>query len=110
MAESLAGRLARREIIVKSMKNIVEMASEIAMNTGVDWAGAARRSGALLGNADRLYVGDTEDGIHVTGPLLFGREQEPRGPKKTVGPSIPRGDEEFVSSNDGDTVRRATLL
>lgn len=95
---------------MKSMRNIVERASEIAMNTGVDGVGAVRRSGALLGNADRLYVGDTEDGIHVTGPLLFGREHEPRAPKKTVGPSIARDDDEFVSSNDGDTTRRATLL
>ena len=38
---------------MKSMKNIVEMASEIAMNTGVAGVGAVRRSGALLGNADR---------------------------------------------------------
>lgn len=38
---------------MKSMKNIVEMASEIAMNTGVDGVGAVRRSGALLGSADR---------------------------------------------------------
>jgi len=77
MADSLAGRLARRDIMVKSMKNIVVRASEIAMNTGVDAVGAVRSFGASPGNADRSYVGDTEDGIHVTGPLLFGREQEP---------------------------------
>lgn len=53
MADSLAGRFARREIIVKSMRKIVERASEIAMNTGVDGVGAVRRSGALPGNADR---------------------------------------------------------
>jgi len=53
MAESFAGRLARREIMVKSMKNIVEMASEIAMNTGVVAVGAVSRSGEFLGSADK---------------------------------------------------------
>lgn len=53
MVDSLGGRLTRREIIVKSMKNIVERASEIAMNTGVDAVGAVRRFGALGGNAVR---------------------------------------------------------
>ena len=38
---------------MKSMRKIVERASEIAMNTGVDGVGAVRRSGALPGNADR---------------------------------------------------------
>jgi len=70
------------------MKNMVERAIAIAMNTGVVAAGAVRRFGELPGNADRLYVGDTDGGVHVTGPLSSGREQEPRAPKKTVGPSI----------------------
>ena len=73
------------------------------------------------------YVGDTEGGVHVTDPLSFGREQDPvagklgppnqitnrqvpRAPKKTVGPSTPCDDVEFVNSNDGETTRRATLL
>jgi hypothetical protein len=35
------------------MKNMVERAIEIAMNTGVVAVGAVRRSGEFLGNADR---------------------------------------------------------
>jgi hypothetical protein len=38
---------------VKSIKNIVVRASEIAMNMGVDAVGAVRRFGALPGKADR---------------------------------------------------------
>jgi len=92
------------------MKNIVEMASEIAMKTGVVAVGAVSRSGEFLGSADKSYCGDTEDGIHVTGPLPFGREQDPRAPKKTVGPSTAWDVEEFVNCSDGDTTKRATLL
>jgi hypothetical protein len=51
--DSLAPRDARSEIRVKSMKNMVERAIEIAMNTGVVAVGAVRRSGEFLGNADR---------------------------------------------------------
>ena len=66
---------------------------EIAMNTGVEAVGAVRRFGALLGRADKSiwplmsfmgpvhvhipYTGDTVGCVHVTGPLLFGREQDP---------------------------------
>lgn len=72
---------------------MVERAIEIAMNTGVEAVGAVRRFGALLGRADKSiwplmsftgqvhvhipYTGDTEGCVHVTGPLLFGREQDP---------------------------------
>jgi len=35
------------------MKNMVERAIDIAMNTGVVAVGAVRRFGELLGNADR---------------------------------------------------------
>ena len=38
---------------MKSIKNMVERAIEIAMNTGVVAVGAVRRSGVLLGKADR---------------------------------------------------------
>jgi hypothetical protein len=69
------------------MKNIVERAIEIAINTGVEAVGAVRRFGELLGRADKSYTGDTVGCVHVTGPLLFGREQDPRAPKKSVGPS-----------------------
>ena len=53
MADNLAPREARSEIRVKSMKNMVERAIEIAMNTGVVAVGAVRSFGELLGNADR---------------------------------------------------------
>jgi hypothetical protein len=75
------------------MKNIVERAIEIAINTGVEAVGAVRRFGELLGRADKSiwplmpfmgpvhvnipYTGDTVGCVHVTGPLLFGREQDP---------------------------------
>jgi len=95
---------------VKRMKNIVERAIAIAMNTGVVAAGAVRRSGESFGSTDKSKVGATEDEVHVTGALLFEREQDPSAPKKTVGPSTPSDDEEFVSCSDGDTTSRATLL
>jgi hypothetical protein len=56
MAESLAPRLARKEIRVKSTKNIVEKPMAIAINTGVVAVGAVRRSGALGGKADRSIL------------------------------------------------------
>lgn len=75
------------------MKNIVDKAIDIAINTGVAAVGAVRRSGELLGRTDKsmrrlmssmgpvhvniLYIGDTEGWVHVTEPLLFGREQDP---------------------------------
>jgi hypothetical protein len=75
------------------MKNIAESVIAIAIKTGVVAVGAVRRSGELLGRADKSmwpliplmrlfhvnvpYVGDTVGWVHVTGPLLFGREQEP---------------------------------
>ena len=51
--DSLGPREARSEIRAKSMKNMVERAIEIAMNTGVVAVGAVRRSGELRGSADR---------------------------------------------------------
>jgi len=92
------------------MKNTIDNAIAIAMKTGVVAAGAVRRFGEFRGRADKSYVGDTVGGVHVTGPLSFGREQDPRAPKKTVGPSTPCEDDEFVNSNDGETTKRATLL
>jgi len=93
MAESLGPRLARRETRVKSMRKRPERVIAIAIKTGVVAVGAVRRSGAFLGRADKSirplmpfrelirvnvpYVGDTVDGVHVTGPLLFGREHDP---------------------------------
>jgi hypothetical protein len=93
MADSLAPRLARREIRAKIMKNIAERVIAMAINTGVVAVGAVRRSGELLGRADKSMwplmpfmgrvhgnvpnVGDTEGWVHVTEPLSFGREQEP---------------------------------
>jgi len=53
MAESFAGRFARREIIVKIMKNMVERTSEIAIKTGVVAVGAVSRFGEFLGSADK---------------------------------------------------------
>ena len=93
MVDSLAPRLARRDIRAKIIKNIVDRTIEIAMNTGVAAVGAVRRFGELLGRTDKSiwplmpfkrlvhvnipYIGDTEGWVHVTGPLLFGREQDP---------------------------------
>lgn len=93
MADSLGPRLARRETRVKIMRKRAERAIAIAIKTGVVAVGAVRRSGAFLGRADRSiwplmpfkglvhinvpYVGDTVDGVHVTGPLLFVREHDP---------------------------------
>jgi len=91
-------------------KNTIDKAIAIAMKTGVDAAGAVRRSGEFLGSTDKSYVGDTVGGVQVTVPLLFAREQDPRAPKKTVGPSTPCDEVEFVNSNEGETTRRATLL
>ncbi len=87
MADSLGPRLARREIRVKIMRNIIVSAIAMAIKTGVVAVGAVRRFGAFLGRADKSiwllipfmglvhvnipYVGDTVDGVHVTGPLLF---------------------------------------
>lgn len=75
------------------MKNTIDNAIDIAMKTGVVAAGAVRRSGEFPGRADKStspltrlterhyiivpYVGDTVGGVHVTGPLSFGREQDP---------------------------------
>ena len=83
------------------MKNIVEKLIAIAINTGVVAVGAVRRSGALGGKANRSiltlvtvtgrpyitvpYVGDTEGGVHVTDPLLVGREQDPVARKSGPG-------------------------
>jgi hypothetical protein len=93
MVDSLGPRLARRDIMVKIMRKRTEKAIAIAMKTGVEAVGAVRRSGEFLGRADKSiwplmpfmklvivnvpYVGDTVDGVHVTGPLLFGREHDP---------------------------------
>jgi len=110
MADSLGPRLVRRETRVKIMRKRTERAIAIAIKTGVVAVGAVRRSGAFVGRADKSYVGDTVDGVHVTGPLLFGREHDPRRPKNTVGPSISLDDEGSDSCNDGETTRRATRL
>jgi len=110
MADSLGPRLPRRETRVKIMRKRAENAMAMAIKTGVVAVGAVRRSGAFLGRADKSYVGDTVDGVHVTGPLLFGREQDPRRPKNTVGPSISLVDVGSDSCNDGETTKRATRL
>ena len=93
MVDSLGPRVARREIRVNNMRKRPERVIAIAIKTGVVAVGAVRRSGAFLGRADKSiwplmhfrglvhvnvpYVGDTVDGVHVTGPLLFGREHDP---------------------------------
>jgi hypothetical protein len=93
MADSLGPSLVRRETRVKIMRKRAEKVIAIAIKTGVVAVGAVRRSGAFLGRADKSirplmpfrgpaqvnapYVGDTVDGVHVTGPLLFGREHDP---------------------------------
>ena len=75
------------------MKNTIDNAIAMAMKTGVVAVGAVRRSGEFRGSTDKStspltrlkeqyhiivpYVGDTVGGVHVTGPLLFGREQDP---------------------------------
>jgi hypothetical protein len=75
------------------MKNTTDNAIAIAMKTGVVAVGAVRRSGEFRGSTDKStspltrlteryhiivpYVGDTVEGVHVTGPLSFGREHDP---------------------------------
>ena len=75
------------------MKNTIDNVIPIAMKTGVVAVGAVRRFGEFLGSTDKStsplayfterqhiivpYVGDTVGGVHVTGALLFGREQDP---------------------------------
>ncbi len=143
MADSLGPRLPRRETRVKIMRNRPERAIAIAINTGVVAVGAVRRAGAALGRTDKSiwplmafmglvhvhipYIGDTVDGVHVTGPLSFRRAQDPvadnedsigsdykydlpRRPKKTVGPSIFLDDKGSDSCSDDETTRRATRL
>ena len=53
MADNLGPRLARREVRVKIIRKRTESAMAMAIKTGVVAVGAVRRSGALLGRADK---------------------------------------------------------
>lgn len=90
-------------------RKITVKASETAMKAGVVEVGAVKRSGALDGSTERLYVGDTVGTVHVTLASLFGREHEPRAPRNTFGPSTD-AEEEFVKAVDGETTSRATWV
>ena len=52
-ADNLAPSFVRREMKVKRIKKTTEKPSDIAMKAGVVAVGAVKRSGALLGSADR---------------------------------------------------------
>jgi hypothetical protein len=53
-------------------------------------------------------MGDIEDGIHVRPASLFGREHDPKGPRKILGPSTALVDPGCVKAEEGVTVSNAT--
>lgn len=55
-------------------------------------------------------MGDMEDGIHVRPASLFGREHDPKGPRKMLGPSTDLVDPGCVKAEEGVTVSSATWL
>jgi len=55
-------------------------------------------------------MGDMEDGIHVRPASLLGREHDPRGPRKMLGPSTVLVDPGCVKAEEGVTVSNATWL
>jgi len=87
MSEIFPPSLLRKAVKVKSKKNMIENDTEMAMKTGVVDVGAERRFGAFFGRTERLYVGFKLGEVQINGAWLFDRENEPRTPKRTVGPS-----------------------
>jgi hypothetical protein len=55
-------------------------------------------------------MGNMEDGIHVRPASLFGREHDPRGPRKMLGPSTALVDPGCVKAEEGVAVSNATWL
>jgi len=101
--------LWRKEIKVKVMKKMTEQASASPKNTGVPCVGAESRSrGAVLGSADKSYTGLYVAIVQFTPAEFFGREHEPREPRKTLGPST-EWDAFWTNTVDGVTVNNATL-
>jgi len=83
------GSFDRKDRRVKRTTKNVLRTKEIAMKAGVAEVGAERRRfGASLGRTDKSYTGSSTVDVQLRGASLFGREQDPSAPKRTVGPSI----------------------
>jgi len=79
----------------------------IAMKPGVVAVGADNQRDTSLGSTERSYFGLKTGSVQLTDASLFGREQDPRGPKKMEGPSTlslegfgERSKEGFTTSKD----------
>jgi len=96
---------------VKRMTKNVLRTIEMAMNAGVADVGAERRRfGAPEGKTDRSYTGSRTADVQLRGESLFGREQEPNAPKRTVGPSTFVDPPGCFSDVDGVTESKETWL
>jgi len=79
------------------------------MKAGVAAVGAFNnRLGELLGRTEELYTGLREMGVQVKLSAFKDLEQEPRAPKKRLGPSTASAGPSWMSDNEGVTVRSAT--
>jgi len=91
------------------MKKMMENDIAMAIKAGVDGVGAVKdRLDPWPGSADRSYVGEIVGAVQLTLPAFRVREQEPSGPKKRLGPSIPFEEPGWTNSTDGVTVSNAT--
>jgi len=79
-----------------------------AMNEGAAEGGAVRMLlAAAAGSTDVSYIGEMDVVVQLTGSALLEREQDPKTPMKTLGPS-PADASGFVRAVDGVTVSSAT--
>jgi len=88
----LAPNLCRNEMNVNVNRNIVEDASAMAINAAAAVGADKRRPGAFFGSTERSYSGDTVAGVQLRPAELLEREQEPKTPMNTLGPSTDEED------------------
>lgn len=84
------------------MRKNKDSASAIAIATEIDTPGGDRRTGAFPGRTCKSYVGINVELVQLVGAVFCKREQEPKSPRKTLGPSVASPDEDDV----GVTERR----